>query len=123
MKALGGGGGSFSKTSKKYVAPTAKKSSGPKKMSHKELIALWTRQGGKFAAPTKVWTKADIDRARTEKEKRLADQAAAAEMAVANGGAGIIVEDDDDEVNFRIQANELARARMEDLAQKLSASG
>lgn len=76
MKAMGGGGGSFSKSSAKHVEQKpVKAKKGPKQMSHSELAALWQAQGGKFAVEEKKeWTKADIEHARAAKER--AEQAA-----------------------------------------------
>ena len=78
MKALGGGGGSYSKTSHKAVAkPAEKPKAKPKTLSHSQLQAQWEQNGrdadGKLIKhvvdTSKIWTKADIERARAAKEK------------------------------------------------------
>ena len=78
MKALGGGGGSYSKTSQKAAAkPVEKPKAKPKQLSHSQLQAQWEQNGrdadGKLIKhvvdTSKVWTKQDIDRARAAKEK------------------------------------------------------
>ena len=117
-KALGGGGGSFSKTSKKHVSAPVVKVKKEKKISHSELAARWQEQGGKFVeSDKKVWTKADIDRARAEKEKREEEAAQAAKgqsgVATAAEGEELVV------VETGPLAHELARARMASLAEKL----
>ena len=77
MKSLGGGGGSFSKTSSKALSkPVNKPKGAPKKLSHSQLVAKWEAQGGKFAVEEKkAWTKSDIEHARQEKERALKEKA------------------------------------------------
>jgi len=90
------------------IAP--KKKPGPKKLSHKEFIAQWTRNGSKFGPPKKIWTKADIERNRNlcrlaeEREKQRQD-------------AGVIEEDEPSDSLFK--ASDLAQARMAMLAEQM----
>ena len=122
MKALGGGGGSYSKTSSK---PSTSKSeskpkSKPKKLSHSQLIAKWEAQGGKFVETKKEWTKADIDRARNAKERAEEAAAAAAAEARRGGPASSSEPVDAPAVAQGPKAHELAKARMALLAEELA---
>lgn len=91
----------------KDVAP--KKKGGPKKLSHKELIAKWTRDGSKFGPPKKTYSKADIDRNRN----RCAQLAA----GEPRPDAGVIEEEDD--TNDLFKASDIARARMAEMAEQM----
>ena len=110
---MGGGGGSYSKTSRKAAPKSAPKvSKGPKKPTHSQLVAKWQEQGGKFVEEKKEWTKADIDRARRAKE--AAEEAAAA--AAAAGSAPPPPEEEEQSGPAGPTVAELARARMAELA-------
>lgn len=138
MKAMGGGGGSFSRSSQKaeVKAPTKVKHA-PKKLSHADLLNKWAAQGGKFAVSEKkrVWTKADIEHAKAQK-----DAAARGEVLPPRAPRkprvrrpegtegpdddGVIEEESEDEEPYvpRLLAPpELARARMAGMAQELLA--
>ena len=114
---LGGGGGSFSKTSGK-AAPkiVLAKKAGPKKLSHKELAGKWAAQGGKFADQgQKVWSKSDIDRARGEAMARDARS-----PKQVHEDRGLAAEVEPATIFTKGQKNhEAARTRMADLAQQL----
>lgn len=88
----------------------------PKKMSHKELLMKWTRDGSKFGPPKKVWTKADIDRKREAEAAARMREAAGPEMQ----DAGQIDDEDEDETpDMVLKASDLARARMSELAEEM----
>lgn len=123
MKALGGGGGSFSKTTHK-AAPKAveKPKPKPKALSHSQLVAQWEQQGRdangkliKYVEKEKKWTKEDIDRARAAKEKaeEEARNAEKPKMTPANEAGEELV------VLQGLKASELARTRMAKLADNL----
>lgn len=84
---------------------TPKIKSGPRKLSHKELIAKWTRDGGKFGPPKKVWTKADIDRNREAQRAGEAPQDAG------------VAEEEGESNDMLFKASDLARARMAEMAE------
>ena len=117
MKAMGGGGGSYSKSTQKAAPKSAPKvSRGPKKPTHSQLVAKWQEQGGKFVEEKKEWTKADIDRARRAKE--AAEEAAAA--AAAAGRAPLpLAEEEEATGPAGPKSAELAKARMAELAQQM----
>ena len=120
MKAMGGGGGSFSQSTKKYVAPpTQKVTRKAKQLSHSELAIQWQQNGGKFVEPEKkAWTKADIDRARAAKERaeEAAEKAAKEAVHGVPTDAGVEIEPVD---SAGSKCSDLARARMTALAAKL----
>eukprot|EP00658_Telonema_sp_P-2_P044917 TRINITY_DN32823_c0_g1_i1.p1 TRINITY_DN32823_c0_g1~~TRINITY_DN32823_c0_g1_i1.p1 ORF type:complete len:168 (+),score=68.24 TRINITY_DN32823_c0_g1_i1:65-568(+) len=107
------------RTSSKAQAPTLapKPKQGAKKLSHSQLVAQWESQGRdkygkliKFTETKKVWTKAEIDRARDEKERKER-QGARAEAPLPSQDPA------DPEVETHGQrCDELARTRMVDLA-------
>ena len=122
MKALGGGGGSFSKTSLKAApAPEPKAKPKTKSLSHSQLQAQWEQNGrdadGKLIKhvvdTSKVWTKADIDRARAQKERAEEEARQAKKPIAANS-----LEEDVVLVSGR-PALEVAKERMAALAEKL----
>jgi len=112
-KAMGGGGGSYSQSTSKHVPVAKSKPGGPKKLSHKELLMKWTRDGGKFGPPRKVWTKADIDRARNS--KNAADDDA---NRVDRPDAGVAGEDEE-ETGHTYKASQIAHVRMAELAEEM----
>lgn len=118
MKALGGGGGSFSKTTLKAAPKAPVKPKGkPKKMSHSQLAALWQEQGGKFSVEQKKeWSKAEIDRARAAKERA---EEAAAEAARHPNRNGQEEEPQEEALPHGQRASELARGRMAELAREM----
>jgi len=81
--------------------------SSTKKLSHKEVIAKWTRDGGKFGPPKKVWTKADIDRHRNARSAGEARQDAG------------VAEEESDANDMLFKASDLARARMAEMAEQM----
>lgn len=128
MKALGGGGGSHSKTSGKAGPKThmglAKKAPAKKQHTHAELTAQWQAAGrdanGKLIKRTEVskqWSKTDIERARAE-AARAAEAAELAAKGPAPVDAGVLAEE---AVAALPKATELARARMAELAELLQA--
>ena len=56
---------SFSTTSQKFKAKPVKTTNTPKGPSHSQLAARWAAQGGKFVETKRVWTKAEINAARS----------------------------------------------------------
>ena len=77
----------MSRTSQKYVPPPTVKVKKKTGLSHSELAARWAEQGGKFVEPEKKqWSKADIDRARKEKEAREEAEAKAGKERVVGQG-------------------------------------
>ena len=118
MKAMGGGGGSFSKSSAKHVAQATVKVKKEKKVSHSELAARWAANGGKFVEPEKkAWTKADIAQAQAEKER--AEAAAKAGPTATAAGPEEAPEAPAAAVGAR--PHERARERMAELAAGLQA--
>mmetsp|Transcript_45168 Transcript_45168/g.84548 ORF Transcript_45168/g.84548 Transcript_45168/m.84548 type:complete len:302 (+) Transcript_45168:101-1006(+) len=83
------------------------KKSGPKKLSHKELIAKWTRDGGKFGPPKKIWTKSDIDRHRNKQRE-----------GEERPDAGVM-EEAEETGDMLFKASDLARARMAEMAEEM----
>lgn len=98
---------------KKHVArwkdQGTKPKGGPKKLSHKELIMKWTRDGSKFGPPKKVWTKADVDRNRNSCGRFAEGE--------ARPDAGVLEEHEANDMLFK--ASDLARARMAELAEQM----
>ena len=122
MKALGGGGGSFSKTSLKAApAPEPKAKPKAKSLSHSQLQAQWEQNGrdpdGKLIKhvvdTSKVWTKADIDRARAQKERAEEEARQAKKPIAANS-----LEEEIVLVSGR-PALEVAKERIAALSEKL----
>lgn len=115
MKAMGGGGGSFSRSTQK-AAPKqpVKVKKAPKQMSHSQLAAKWQEQGGKFVEPEKKqWTKSDIEHARAAKER--AEAAAPVELVSAAAAAA-----ESSPAPSGRKADDLARERMAALANRLA---
>ncbi|CAE8675531.1 unnamed protein product, partial [Polarella glacialis] len=83
---------------------------GPNKLSHKELLAKWTRDGSKFGPPKKVWTSADRDRNRQSCGRFKEDE--------ARPDAGVI-EEEDETNDMLFKASDLAHARMAELAEEM----
>jgi hypothetical protein len=129
MKAMGGGGGSTSKTSRKAVQKKIIVKKKEKKLSHAQLAGKWATQGnqlarlrrcscvwvfpyegGKYVETKKVWTKADIDRAKGESIHGKKAEAAATE-AVEEEVTTIFAPGQ--------KKHEVARIRMADLAEQL----
>jgi len=92
-----------------------------KKMSHKELIRKWTRDGGKFGPPRKVWSKSDIDRNRTA--CRTAEQEQIQSEIDRNRlqhSAGVESSEEEEETDSMLfKASDLARARMAEMAEEM----
>ena len=130
MKALGGGGGSWSKTSNKAEPKPVVKAKPPaKKLSHSELAAQWEANGrdesGKLikgVETKRAWTQGDIDRARRAKER--AEEQAAADKKQAAEGKRLAACQADAEKNAPVVpvgefSHELAQARMAELARQI----
>ena len=124
MKALGGGGGSYSKTSTKAAPkPVPKpKAAAPQKPSHSQLMAQWEANGRdangkliKHVETKREWTKADIDRARAEKERAEELAASAQKPVLVEAGSA----DEGAEAITGRKAHEVARARMAALAEEI----
>ena len=129
MKALGGGGGSYSLTSKKYESKAEPKKPKPVQgLSHSQLMAQWEANGRdpktgkliKHVETKAVWTKADIDRARRAKERVEEAQREAlkpvlveAGSTAGEGGAG------EGGGGRCVMAPAAAKARMASLAQEI----
>ena len=124
MKALGGGGGSYSSTSKKYEPKAEPKKPKPVQgLSHSQLMAQWEANGRdaktgkliKHVETKAVWTKADIDRARRAKERVEEAQREALKPVLVEAGSTA----DEGGGARRVMAPEAARARMAALAREI----
>ena len=124
MKALGGGGGSYSSTSKKYEPKAEPKKPKPVQgLSHSQLMAQWEANGRdpktgkliKHVETKAVWTKADIDRARRAKERAEEAQREALKPVLVAAGSTA----DEGGGARRVMAPEAARARMAALAREI----
>ena len=124
MKALGGGGGSYSSTSKKYEPKAEPKKPKPVQgLSHSQLMAQWEANGRdpktgkliKHMETKAVWTKADIDRARRAKERAEEAQREALKPVLVAAGSTA----DEGGGARRVMAPEAARARMAALAREI----
>ena len=89
---------------------------GKGKMSHKELVAKWALQGGKFANKSKVWTKAEIE---ARRDKALSTKSGEPDCDSSQ-------EEKDNQEATEATATtpaELARRRMMRLAERLRNQG
>lgn len=96
------------KTTTKYKPPAAGavRRIVPKKQSHAEFLAAWTRNGSKFGISKKIWSNKDIDRNRT----------ACAGQPEERPDAGVVEEEED---VVTMKASDLARSRMRALAEHM----
>jgi len=107
---------SFSRTSNKAPkkAPTVVKR--PKKPSHKELIAKWAKQGGKYVEK-KQWTKGDIINHRNKAENATKKQ-----KEQENAAAALIESQTTAEpttIPTKHKTSDLAKQRLQNLAEGL----
>jgi hypothetical protein len=124
MKAMNGGGGSMSRSTSKYVAPSVEKPKPkPKPTSHSQLAMQWEANGRdangkviKFVEKKQGWSKEEINRARdraAEERRGCAEAAAVKVTAAADAGEEV------EPVAEGELAHVLARARMTELAREL----
>ena len=86
---------SFSTTSQKFKAKPVKTTNTPKGPSHSQLAARWAAQGGKFVETKRVWTKAEINAARSASDKGTFG--ARAKPSDERVSAGVVEDDEDDD--------------------------
>ena len=124
MKSMNGGGGSMSRSTAKYVAPTVEKPKPkPKVATHSQRAAQWEANGRdangkliKHVEKKQAWTKEEVNRARDRAMEEQRRQAAVAVTPADEAGEEL------EAVPEGVQsAPELAMQRMKGLAEKLQA--
>lgn len=123
MKAMNGGGGSMSRSTQKYKAPTEEKAKPkPKGTTHSQMVAQWEANGRdadgkliKHAPKKEAWSKEQVNAAR-DRAMEAQRKAQAVTMTAAEA-AGEELEAAPDGVPRHL----LARTRMGDLARAMQA--